>query len=344
MRAEAEAHPNDLTREPIAAISHIPTSSNSQKSGTRSEALTRRREEASASNKTFVPLDVPRPGFVRQLLLNTVRGLQQHTKNGVYLSDMLVHFLGGVIMGIATCGGPLLIGLIPPLYQGSCPPGAEVRCNIWQRFEVGPATFLISMILGAITIPIAVRTFGREKEVFAREAAVGANPLAYYLGKMLADFPFMALNCFLYMAPIVAIAPWQAPPEMLYAIMLCLALVVLSLGYVLSLVFADPDDAVLTGVIFAILLNLFSGFVPTIGDGPIGQIMYTHWSARAIVAAELMDGQNISEDDFNQIVPDEWKDPDFPTDCGNMVATAVALFVFAFALLAFFNRQGGKLG
>jgi ABC-type multidrug transport system ATPase subunit len=306
--------------------------------------LRQRREDAKASNKTFIPLDVSRPGFIMQVYLNWYRGTLQHLKDNVYWNDLFVHLLGGIIMGIATCGGPLLIGLIPPIYHGSCPPGAENRCNSWIRFEVGPATFLVTMILGSLAIPIAVRTFGREKEVFAREAAVGANTFAYFIGKVVSDFPFMALNSFVYMAPILAIAQWQAPADKFYAIMLCISLTVTSLGYGLSLIFRDPDDAVLTGVIFAILLNLFSGFVPTIGDGPIGQIMYTHWAARAITSAELMYGQGISEFEFNQIVPENWMIPDFGRDLALMVLISVLLLASSLILIWYQNRQTGKLG
>jgi hypothetical protein len=296
-------------------------------------------EYAALSNKTFVPLDVPRPGFLQQFFLTLYRGLLQHTKNGFYWNDLVVHFLAGIIMGVATCGGPLLVGLIPSIYQGSCPPGAEVKCNIWIRFEVAPATFLLCMILGSVTIPIAVRTFGREKEVFAREAAVGASKMAYYLGKSFSDFPFAAINVFMYLTPILAIAPWQAPPEKMYAVMLCISYTVTGLGYMLSLFFSDPDDAVLTGVIFAILLNLFSGFVPTIGDGIIGLIMYTHWAARAFTAAELIDGQKISVSDFNQIVPSEWQSPNYAKDCGMMILIGVLIQVVTVGLLYYKNSK-----
>ena len=64
---------------------------------------------------------------------------------------------------IIVHAGPLFVNAIPITYTGNCPPGAEDVCNHWLRFEIGPATFLVTMILGAVTIPGAVRTFGREK-------------------------------------------------------------------------------------------------------------------------------------------------------------------------------------
>eukprot|EP01038_Epipyxis_sp_PR26KG_P011779 gene11779-15760_t len=241
-----------------------------------SDPVSNRSSERSYREFSSLPIDTKRPGFLTQSLLAFRRGVEQHFKNGVIISDLLVYLVGGSIMGIVSCGGPLLINAIPYIYQGSCPPGAEVRCNTWIRFEIAPAVFLMCMIVGSVTIPGSIRTFGREKEVFSREAAVGANKLAYFLGKSCSDIPFMAINAFIYMAPLMAIAPWQSPTRYVYAALFVCIYTVTAMGYWLSYVFNDPDAAVLTGTILAILLNLFSGFVPTIGDGPIGQIMYTH--------------------------------------------------------------------
>jgi ABC-type multidrug transport system ATPase subunit len=296
------------------------------------------------SKKIFIPLDIARRGFFEQLYLFFRRGFQQHFKNNIYKNDLIIHFIAGIIMGIVTCGGPLYVGAIPYTYNGSCPPGAEIRCNSWIRFEIAPATFLLAMILGSVIIPGAVRTFGREKEVFQRESNVGANKLAYFVGKILSDLPFMVVNTFVYMAPIIAIAPWQSPVDKFYGVLLCLSLVVLGLGYWLSFIFVDPDAAVLTGVILAILLNLFSGFVPTIGDGPIGLIMYTHWSARAVTTTELFYGQGVTNvEDFNTVVPDAWKDPDLGNDCGVLILISVILCVCAYVTLLYRNKRVGKM-
>lgn len=296
------------------------------------------------SSKTFVPLDIPRRGFFQQFYLSCKRGLQQHFKNNVYQNDLMIHLVAGIILGIVTCGGPLYVAAIPYIYNGSCPPGAEIRCNSWIRFEVGPATFLITMILGAVVIPGAIRTFGREKEVFSRESAVGANKLAYFLGKFISDLPFLVLNTFMFMAPMIAIAPWQAPADKMYGVLLCISFVVMSMGYWLSFIFPDPDAAVLTGVILAILLNLFSGFVPKIGDGDIGTVMYTHYSARAITAVELKYGQGVSDvSDFNSVVPDPWKFPNLGNDCAGMIVIGLVLLFLSFVTLLYRNQRVGKI-
>jgi hypothetical protein len=214
-----------------------------------------------------------------------------------------------------------------------------VRCRAWLRFEVGPAALLLGMVLGAITIPPAVTTFGREKEVFAREAAVGAHGAAYFLGKSLADVPFMVLGALMFVAPMVAIAPYRAPVEALYVVVLAFICCVNAVGYCLSLVFGDADNATLCGVIVAILLNLFDGFVPKLGDDPIGKIFITHWMARGLAAVEMNKGSGLDRKSFNQIVPPVWEDPNWQNDVGVLVLFAVVTFVLAFAIFVWQNRK-----
>eukprot|EP01039_Chlorochromonas_danica_P003582 gene3582-3923_t len=292
------------------------------------------------SSTTIVPLDAPRRGFFRQLLLSFKRGLIQHFKQGVYLNDLMIHFAAGIIMGIVTSGGPLFVNAPPITYTGSCPSGAEQRCNTWIRFQIAPATFLITMILGAMVIPGAVRCFGREKEVFARESAVGANKFAYFVGKITADLPFLCVNVYMFLTPMMAIAPWRSPSDKLYGVLFCIAVVVSAMGYMISLMFRDPDAAVLTGVIVAILLNLFSGFVPSIGDGGLGKIMYTHYSARAICASELWYGMGINDvDEYNSVMPKNWKNPNYTADCLYMLLIALILAVVSYVFLLYINRR-----
>eukprot|EP01034_Spumella_vulgaris_P045929 gene45929-57255_t len=145
------------------------------------------------------------------------------------------------------------------------------------------------------------------------------------------------------MAPMIAIAQWRSPTNRMYAVLFCINIAVTSLGYFLAFIFSDPDSATLTGVILAVLLNLFSGFVPGLGDRPFGYVMYTQWAARGIVAAELYYGQNIKNvDAFNGIVSDVWIDPDINKDCGMMVLIGALLQIVAFSALLFANRRASK--
>lgn len=313
---------------------------NSHVTTTDEEHVVRQEATESSSKKILLPLDIARRGFFWQFYLFAERGVRQHFKQSIYLNDMLIFLIGGIILGIVTCGGALYVDFPPFLYTGSCPPGAEVVCNSWVRFQIAPATFLITMILGAVVVPAGVRTFGREKEVFSREANVGANKLAYFLGKLCSDLPFLVLNTFIFTTPLAAIAPWRGPVNTLYGILVCVACTVQALSYFLSFILKDPDAAVLTGVITAILVNLFSGFVPRLGDGIIGQITYGHWSARAICTNELYYGQRIDTvEDYNQTVPEPWRDPNIAFDCLMLLLIAVILCFASFGMLAFNNRK-----
>ena len=251
-----------------------------------------------------------RPGILRQILLVFVRALRQRLGSSL-LTDILRHLVGGIVLGICTSGGPMYIPPIPLQYKQSCPPGGEVRCTSWLRMMVEPATFYFTMVLGMLSVPPACRSFGFEKEVFAREAFSGFSPFAYYIGKALADIPYLAILSYVFLAPVVLIAPWRGPVEKLFAIAFVLDLFIFSLGYAFSLLIADPDAATLCGVIVAILMNLFGGFVPRLGDGAVWA--YTRYSARALVAVELGEGHNTLSS-FNTLVPEEHRYADYGKD------------------------------
>jgi len=197
---------------------------------------------------------------------------------------------------------------------------------------VAPLSFYCTMTIGALSVPCAVRTFGYEKEVYWREASTGLNRLAYYLGKVLADIPYIAILAFLFMAPMVLIAPWRAPLEGLYAYTLCVMALIFALGYLLSALLDAPENAALAGVVVAVLANLFGGFVPMIGNN--GKWAYTHWAQRALMTLELQQGYGLTMAQFNSFVNSEWEAPNYGFDLGMLVVIAIIINVGAFVVLA----------
>lgn len=278
---------------------------------------------------------VPRPGFLRQMYLNFCRGVLQRLKGNTLLIDLFVNLFGGIVIGIVASGGPLLILPIPPQYKLNCPPGAETRCNAWIRLMAEPLTFYWTMTLCALTVPAAVRNFGIEKDVLWREAFSGSNITAYYLGKLVADIPYFALTSFFFLAPMVAIAPFRGPVDAMYAICIVMAIFAGALSYALSYLFRDPDAATLVGVIASLLLNLFGGFVPMIGDTAVWA--FTRYTARAIVAVEVYEGQQTGEL-FNQLVPKAHRDPDWSKDLGILILFTVLTNILAYILLRRTNK------
>lgn len=286
------------------------------------------------TRSSTVGIGQPRHGFTMQFLFYLIQAFTLRIKYDTLVQDVFSFLVGGTVLGIVTSGGPLLALPVAPSYLMSCPPGSEVVCSRWRSFGIGPATFLITMVLGAMVIPPAVRTFGREKDTFAREEAVGAHKVAYFCGKAVIDMVFLSYYVFLFLTPMLAIAPWRGPVSSFYVILLSLSFLVTSVGYALSFVIADPDNAVLTGTIMAILFNLFGGFVPKLGDGLIGTLMYTHYSARAITAVELQKGFNIEDIEmFNQLVGgDPWKYPNWQQDVGNLLIISCVTNIVSYLL------------
>lgn len=274
-------------------------------------------------------------GFFRQASLYAYRELLQRAK-GAALVDLNSHLLGGIIVGIVTCAGPLLTLPIPTQYKLACPQGGEELCVRWLRQMAEPATFYWTMTLAALSIPPAVRAFGSEKAVFYREAHADARPLAYYVGKVFASVPYFALAAFMFLAPMIAIAPWRGPVAALYVVCLVISLFAQALGSALALLFSDPDAATLVGVIIAILANLFGGFVPMLGDGAVWA--YTRWTARAILAAELDFGENLGSL-FNPLVAAEHRNPSFWADIGALLVFIIVTHVCGYILLRLAVRR-----
>jgi hypothetical protein len=186
--------------------------------------------------------------------------------------------------------------------------------------------------MGVLSMPPMVRSLGSDREVFWREAGVGASSLAYFLGKCAADLPVLALMAFFFIAPLIAIAPWLAPPGLMYATTLATMLCVAGVGRILSAaVGADIDSTNLIAVNVAILINLFSGWVPLLGKS--GGWAYTHWTLRALTALELINGQGISVDMYNSFAQDEWQSPDVNAAIGYLILISLITNIVAYILL-----------
>jgi hypothetical protein len=188
-----------------------------------------------------------RPSFLAQTWRFTRRALIQHVLGGGLLLDACAFLLGGAVMGIVGVTG-LYVPPVPTVYFYSCPPGAERLCKYQLRVALEPVTFYISMALAVITVPAAVRSLGGERAVFWREASVGVNRLAYFVGKVAAEVPKMALLAFCFVAPLVAISHWRAPVERLFLSVLVDVFFLYALGFAVSATFVATDAANLFGV------------------------------------------------------------------------------------------------
>ena len=114
-----------------------------------------------------------------------------------------------------------------------------------------------------------------------------------------------------------------------------------AIGYALAgAAGAATDAATLSGVVGAVVLNLFGGFVPMVGT--YGGWAYTHWSQRAFAAIELTEGYGLDAATFNMVVPKEWRDSDWRTDVGVLFAMTALTSGIAVGLTASLYKDKQK--
>eukprot|EP00501_MAST-03F_sp_TOSAG23-6_P001874 GSMAST32.ASY1.ANO1.1952.1 assembled CDS len=163
------------------------------------------------------------------------------------------------------------------------------------RNELGPFGFFMTMALGVCAASVSCVSFcGQKKIVFWREASAGVNKLAYFLAVVLVDFPLQCIGAVCFIAPVALIVDVAGPTSSYLQWALCVVWTVSGMGYAVGCAFqTDLSLATLTSVIFAVLINLFGGYVPKAGK--FAYWAYSRWSARALTWIEMGIGH---ESDF----------------------------------------------
>eukprot|EP00466_Bigelowiella_natans_P005469 jgi/Bigna1/80768/fgenesh1_pg.74_\ len=129
----------------------------------------------------------------------------------------------------------------------------------------------------------------------------------------------------------------------------------------------DISNVIITGVIFAVILSLFEGFVGKIGDQ--AQWCYSHWAGRAASNIELIEGYNVNttipeycsanarygsevncfrDDDqqlisfYDLIVPEPHRSPDLMQDFAILLIIGFLVRIIAFTFLHLWDRGNRK--
>lgn len=281
----------------------------------------------------------PRRGPLALLALYFVRAVRQRLRGGATTGTLVGFFLGGCVAGLVFSGGPLYVAPAAWYYANSCPPDGLTFCVNPQSSMYQPGPFYQCMIVGALAVPTAVRTLGGERAHAWREAGVGANRVAYFFGVLLADalliWPLCALA---FTGPMVLIAPLRGPEGNFALLAYATVAVCSGIAHAVSAATGTQTElATLTGVILAVVLNLFGGFVPMVGSD--GQWAYTHWAQRAFATNELLLGYSVTRELYDTLVPEEWESPDFHADVGYLFAIAALTALLALALTVGLNRD-----
>jgi hypothetical protein len=139
---------------------------------------------------------------------------------------------------------------------------------------VPSVNLFISMALGFAATQQALRLFGAERTVFAREADAGISRVAYFVGKNVASLPDLFLLPFIFLSMFYSFSnPRGAFVD--YLVLLLAAQWALSgVGHVISVVL-DPAKAQLAAVVVTLVLNGLSGFSPLKSElGQFGVVCY----------------------------------------------------------------------
>jgi hypothetical protein len=198
--------------------------------------------------------------FWYQFWLAHNRSLIQQCRNiKSLILEIGVAILAGSLIGLSVMGsgGQMFHGIYKWPYSLISP--API---VWVVPLLG---LLTSTAVGLAGAPAGVKTFGEERVVFWREAAVGHNRFSYYTGKsvsvlyriLLTSLHFSSIYYYL-AAPIISFGKE-------YAIIFLLFYCVYGLSSIISMI-VRREDAPLLAVVACLFSSVFCGFGPSLVD------------------------------------------------------------------------------
>lgn len=261
----------------------------------------KKRPETAADSKDRIagPVSMRRSRFGAWSLLTqayyfTKRGfiLRVIRSNQVFVNS-LSFFLAGAIVGIIFHKSHLLLEPLHLSYSKSCPNLSQNLCSNPRENEVGIFAFYNVLALGIVTGAIGVRTFGgRRKLIFWREASGGASTLAFVASEMFVDAIMVTLYTMYYTAAVQLMVPVRATYGLYWGTYVTLAFAMLGPAYVLGYLIRDLETATTSAVVVGIIVVIFEGFIPKVGDD--GYMWYSFWAGRAVETVELVHGHHIN--------------------------------------------------
>eukprot|EP00520_Triparma_pacifica_P017657 CAMPEP_0118644358 /NCGR_PEP_ID=MMETSP0785-20121206/6903_1 /TAXON_ID=91992 /ORGANISM="Bolidomonas pacifica, Strain CCMP 1866" /LENGTH=1398 /DNA_ID=CAMNT_0006536125 /DNA_START=280 /DNA_END=4473 /DNA_ORIENTATION=+ len=196
-------------------------------------------KEEYSNEPTPLPLrQIPtknRPGRLAQTKVYYIRSVRQILNNkGTFLIDTGLLIFSGLLTGFVA-----------------------------KNVMVGNQ--MVMTVNGLIGIMNALRVFGPEKAIFRREMQSGISSFAYFFGKSLSQLPITFLTPFFFMATYYRLAfPDLTFWDLYFSIVACL-LSATGIGYFLSLL-VDPQNAMISGVVFGLVAIMTCGMNPTLRD------------------------------------------------------------------------------
>lgn len=229
-------------------------------------------------------------GALTQTYVFTMRGLTQMVRNwpGIVL-DLGLNLTSGLFLGLVfyqrSYQGPIFspfgvdVGKTfqcPPVLQDYFQPACALLIVPIDDPLPGEAS-LSCLAVAMASVASSMRVFGAEMSSFRREAGVGLNTGAYYIGKSLSHLPivFAAPGVFLmaYAGPAALAGDWTQH----YLLLVCVYSISASLAYIVSML-VRRELSQLFGVILLLVFMMFSGANPTLlqlrENSLLGNVLY----------------------------------------------------------------------
>jgi hypothetical protein len=162
----------------------------------------------------------------------------------------------------------------------------------------------VSLALGFSATQHALRLFGAERTVFAREALTGINRVAYVVGKNISSLADLFILPFVFLSMFYSFSNLRGAFRDYFTLLVAAQWALSGISHVISVVF-DPAKAQLAAVVVTLILNAISGYSPRITElgyfGPVCNLSYGFWLMEALFIIEATHYPDIFQQTKNDI-------------------------------------------
>ncbi|KAK4237658.1 hypothetical protein C8A03DRAFT_15822 [Achaetomium macrosporum] len=278
---------------------------------------------------------------LRQVYLCFIRSIkQQWIRKTSFLIEISVGAVAGLLIGLS------LYQLKGMHFQGAYHAPFTILSSALNYTLVPQIGLLCSLAIGLAAAAPGVKTFGEEKQIYWREASSGHSRLAYYVGKVVATFPRLAISAMHFTTFYCVLAtPWM-PFWSMYLSNLLYFYCIYGLASIMSML-VRREDGPLMAMIVSLIIGVFGGYGP-----PLYLVKQWHleWLWR------LCPGIWLTEAYFDQhlAIMSHLYDLDlaaswtgyvrgrFAMDIGILLVIGTVYRVIAFGGLVFLNQAGRK--
>jgi len=235
------------------------------------------------------------PGFFTVFYRSLVRAFLQYFRSPYeFIGELALHLGCGIFIAIAA-NKEYYLGPLPAQVCATAPLSLQAKCLMPQNDTLRQIGQFFSWGIGFAGIAVGAGTFGNERVVYWREQASGIPALPYYLAKVVADLPRIALAAACFLLSFIIGFNNNESFASLYLTLLALYFWGFSSGYFISAIVSRQLSS-LVGVVYALVWAIaFSGVEPSLADAkthhPAMNILYDisapRWAISAFYLKEI---------------------------------------------------------